>query len=124
MAKKNKCKKPGAALRNLPKELEPFKFKKGNQLAKNRNNIGSSILTRIKHTLKERSKREDAPKDRTRFDDAAEAYVRQLEAGSFIHFKELIDREEGKVPNRIAGADGDNVKVYVGVPLDDDPEAP
>ena len=59
----------------------------------------------------------------TRRDDVAEGFVKAMEGGSFVHAKEIIDREEGKVPNRIAGADGENIKLYAGMPLEGE-EAP
>lgn len=60
----------------------------------------------------------------TRLDVAADAYVRQMELGSFIHNKEIVERQEGKVPNRVAGADGDALKLYIGLPVDDQHGAP
>jgi hypothetical protein len=83
---------------------------------------GKTLLTRIKEILNEKSLRTDG-RYNFRFDDCAEAFVRAMEAGSFIHMKEFIDRQEGKVPQRIADADGNKIKLYVGVPLEGD-EAP
>lgn len=76
-----------------------------------------SLLTRIKKILKQRSTRFP---NGVRADDVAEAYIRAMEQGSFVHLKEFIDREEGKVPTRIADADGGKMKAYVGMPLEGD----
>lgn len=89
---------------------------------------GKRLLTRVKELLAElskiRSKNPDGTPN-TRFDDAADAFVQKMEEGSFIHLKEYIDREEGKVPTRHADADGKNLKLYVGMPVEDtDPDAP
>jgi hypothetical protein len=43
-----------------------------------------------------------------------------MKAGSFAHIKEYIDREEGKVPSRIAGANGESIKTYIGLPVEGD----
>lgn len=83
---------------------------------------GKRLLTRIKEILNERSKKPDGRRN-TRFDDCAEAFVTAMEAGSFIHVKEFIDRQEGKVPTRVADADGNKLKMYVGIPVDG-PDAP
>jgi hypothetical protein len=83
---------------------------------------GKRLLTRIKEILNEKSKLPDGRRS-TRFDDCAEAFVNAMEQGSFIHMKEFIDRQEGKVPNRVADADGGKIKMYIGVPLEGD-EAP
>lgn len=85
---------------------------------------GKRLLTRIREMLQERSLKKDG-RYNERFDDVANAFVAMMEKGSFIHAKEFIDREEGKVPNRLAGSDGKNLKLYVGMPVDDDdPETP
>ena len=36
-------------------------------------------------------------------------------AGKFSFFKEIYDRLEGKVPDRIAGPDGEAIKAYFGI---------
>ena len=38
--------------------------------------------------------------------DVARKYIELMMKGSFSHLKEYIDRQEGKVPDRIADADG------------------
>lgn len=82
-----------------------------------KNPQGKRLLTRIREVLKERSTN-PRKKGRTRFDDVAEAFVKEMEKGTFIHTKEFIDREEGKVPTTVQNPDGSNIKMYVGVPID------
>lgn len=85
---------------------------------------GKRLITRVKELLCERSKLPNGEAN-TRFDDVANVFVQQMESGSFVHMKEYIDREEGKVPTRLSDAEGKNIKLYVGMPVsDDDPEAP
>lgn len=83
------------------------------------------LLARAREILGETSHRKVNGRrvECTRFDKVAEAFVRAMEAGSYVHMKEYIDREEGKVPTRIADADGSNLKMYVNMPTDGD-EAP
>jgi hypothetical protein len=52
-------------------------------------------------------------------DVVVEAYVKAMARGSFVHLKEYIDREEGKVAQRIASDDGDNI-VLLPIKLDGD----
>lgn len=56
---------------------------------------------------------------------AARAYVRQMTRGTnFAYMKEVLDRQEGKVPNRFADAEGQSIKTYVvGMPIEG-PDAP
>jgi hypothetical protein len=41
----------------------------------------------------------------------AKAFVRELKRGRWPHMQELINREEGKVPDRHANADGSNIEL-------------
>jgi hypothetical protein len=41
--------------------------------------------------------------------DIAKTYIDAMNKGSFQHLKEYIDRESGKVPDRVANADGSNL---------------
>lgn len=52
---------------------------------------------------------------------AARGYAKQMKRGNFAHLKEYIEREEGKVPDRIAGVEGEPVviKIVRGVSMDD-----
>lgn len=43
-------------------------------------------------------------------EDIAGKYIAAMNKGSFQHLKEYIDREQGKVPDRVANADGSNVR--------------
>lgn len=43
--------------------------------------------------------------------DIAKTYILSMQAGSFQHLKEYIDREQGKVPDRVANADGTNLAI-------------
>lgn len=55
----------------------------------------------------------------------AKVFISQMKKGSFAHVKEYLDRSEGKVPNRIADAEGKKIKLYANMPVnDDDPNAP
>jgi hypothetical protein len=79
-------------------------------------NAKSSLLESIQKVLAMPSTK--AGKGPSRLDVAAEAYVEAMEAGSFVHLKEVLDRQEGKVPTRVGNADGTNLKGYVGIPVD------
>lgn len=46
-------------------------------------------------------------------DDIAARYIASMHKGSFQHLKEYIDREQGKVPDRVANADGSNLAIDV-----------
>jgi hypothetical protein len=49
--------------------------------------------------------------DQKRLEEVAESFINAMKTGSFQHFKEYIEREEGKVPDRIANADGSNIEL-------------
>lgn len=86
---------------------------------------GKTLFTRVKEMMAEPPKDLAPPQVDCRQDKVADAFVDQMEKGSYIHTKEFIDREEGKVPNRHADADGKPIKLWVGMPTDeDDPAAP
>lgn len=78
---------------------------------------GRRLTTVIRDLLKQRSKKNDSNKIK-RIDDVAEAYVAAMERGEFQFIKEYIERDEGKVPMRLADADGEKVKLYLGMPLE------
>lgn len=82
-----------------------------------------TFLDHVKKLLGEKSRKENGDYN-TRLHDAADAYAKMMESGSFVHVKEFIDREEGKVPSRISDAEGKNLKLYIGMPIDDEPGAP
>jgi hypothetical protein len=83
-----------------------------------------TFMNYVREILMEPSRMPDGTYN-TRLEDAANAYAQFMERGSFIHSKEFIDREEGKVPSRIADAEGNNIKLYIGMPTaDNDPQTP
>jgi hypothetical protein len=89
------------------------RFKPGNCANPGGRPKGESLLSEIRDLLHGKGgKRRRA---------AAEAFLDQLDRGSLAHAKEIIEREEGKVPDRLAGADGEAivVKVIKGVSIDD-----
>ncbi len=116
MAKKSKKtmeQKKNERLANLAKAHVANRANKGKQ----------TLLARVREMLRERCKNSDG-KTVTRFDLAADAFIQAMTNGSFHHLKEFIEREEGKVPVRHAGADGETLKMYVGMPVEDEKEAP
>lgn len=101
--------------------LAPHLFqpgRSGNGLPKGRK---KTLMGRVREILRQKSKFKDG---NTQLDDVAEAFVMAMMSGSFVHLKEYIDREEGKIPTRLADAEGGNLKLYVGMPTDGDPNAP
>jgi hypothetical protein len=63
---------------------------------------GRTVLSRVREILE----------DEAEGQAVAVAYVGAMKCGSFQHLKEVIDREEGKVPDRVANADGSNLEQY------------
>lgn len=120
--------KPAHEKKVVPKQLATKVMPTGVTLNPAGAPPGKKLMTRIREMLGDLSKIRSKNKDGTpnyRFDDVANSFVEKMEEGSFIHTKEYIDREEGKVPTRHADADGKTLKLYVGMPVDDnDPEAP
>jgi len=82
-----------------PAEHRFKKGKSGNPKGRPR---GKTLLTRIQELLDEGDR-----------EKAAKAFIAQMKRGSFKHINEIIIREEGKVPDRIAGADGGNVVIEI-----------
>ncbi len=62
---------------------------------------GRTLLTLVREMLQQN---EGKP-----LEVVAQAYINAMGKGSFQHLKEYIDREEGKVPDRVANADGSNL---------------
>lgn len=62
---------------------------------------GRTLLSVVRQML--------ADSDGMALEEVAAKYVEAMKKGSFPHLKEYIDREEGKVPDRIANADGSNL---------------
>jgi hypothetical protein len=97
----------------IPKGLVPYSPEK---ISAGRP-VGQTFLSRVREILKTTSVHPDPMHpERMRFDDAAEAFVRQMEAGNFQFHKEFIDREEGKVTQKIDF--GVTTKLYVGMPTE------
>lgn len=98
----------------VPKGLVPF-FPEKSSVGRP---VGQTLLSRVRELLKMPSPRAEDMMDpkRIRFDDAAEAFARQMEAGNFQFHKEFIDREEGKVTQKIDF--GITTKLYVGMPTE------
>lgn len=119
-------KKPRGAT-SLPEKVVANQFIKGVSPNPKGNAPGKRLLTRIREILSERSLRKDPVTKEllpnTRFDDVADAFVQQMEAGNFQHTKEFIEREEGKVRQDLGIIDARKLKLYENVPVDG-PEAP
>jgi hypothetical protein len=78
---------------------------------------GKKLLTRVKELMNERSRLPNGQYN-YRFDDVANAIVTAMEKGYWPAIQHFIDREEGKVANRVAGADGQNLKMYIALPTE------
>jgi hypothetical protein len=117
--KPQKMKKPKG---KVPEALKKHQFKKGNKPPKKEKSTGGiTLLQRVREMLLMKS-RDESGKFNTNLDQAAIAYIQQMKAGSFAHLKEILDREEGKSPLKNP-QQGENVKWYVGIPVDG-PDAP
>lgn len=64
---------------------------------------GRTVYKTVRELLYERAGGEEA------LEAIAEGYIDAMKRGSFPHLKEFIDREEGKIPDRLANADGSNL---------------
>jgi hypothetical protein len=82
---------------------------------------GPTVLTQIKALLEQKDP--DDEKGRTYGHSVAMALIKQAKNGSFIHTKEIIDRQEGKVAQKVEVSDGTDTKMYINVPVEGD-EAP
>jgi hypothetical protein len=103
--------------RKLPQAMIDAQFQPGqtgNPEGKNGGGRGPTLYSIIQKQLNSRSKVGSG----TRRDDVADGFLKQAEGGSFIHAKEILDREEGKVPSRLADADGGKLKMYGQLPLE------
>jgi hypothetical protein len=78
--------------------------KSGNPLGRAK---GPTLMTLIRKRLKK------PIQGGTDLKGVADAFIAAMASGSFQHLKEYIDREEGKVPDRIAGPDGGDLAVKV-----------
>jgi hypothetical protein len=85
--------------RNPP---EATRFKPGQSGNPGGRPKGRTLLKTIRDLLYERG-------DPEALEKIANGYIDAMKRGSFPHLKEFIDREEGKVPDRVANADGSNL---------------
>jgi hypothetical protein len=87
---------------------------------------GRTLFKQVQMILQERCEVELVNGKRIASDrlyKAALAFVKKMEDGEFPFHKEFLDREEGKVPTRVAGHDGGPIKMYAAVAVDG-PNAP
>ena len=68
------------------------------------------VWARIRQTLQQRVKQGEH-KGKEFLDLVAIAFVKEVVKGKWPQMKELLDREEGKVPDRFANADGSNIEL-------------
>jgi hypothetical protein len=110
----------------LPEALQANQIKPGEVRNPGGQKPGQTLMSRVREMLCERSVYVDPvtgeKRKNTRFDDVADAFVRRMEAGEFQHVKEYIEREEGKVKQKI-DLDVSAIKLYEDTPTDG-PEAP
>lgn len=87
------------------------RFKPGNTAAKGKGRpLGSiSIWARIQRELRKRITEDGPLQGKRRADAVAKAFVDEAMAGKWPQLKELIDREQGKVPERVADANGEPI---------------
>lgn len=75
----------------VPPQLKPFAFPPGQSGNPGGRPKGKTVMSAIREILEDDAEREAV----------ARAYVDQMKGGAFQHLKEVIDREEGKVPDRL-----------------------
>ena len=96
--------------RPVPKGLTPAK--KG-EVRNPEGRASKSVLTCIKERLSQKD-----PNTKMLFRErAAVAYVEAMMTGSFNHHKEIFDREDGKVTDKVTIDDGSAVKRYINMPI-------
>jgi hypothetical protein len=69
---------------------------------------GENLTTKLRRVLDE-----DDPKYGTKGDALIAIAVAAAKKADFRFFKEIIDRMDGKVPERLAGSDGDPLRIEV-----------
>jgi hypothetical protein len=89
------------------------RFAKDNRPNGHRPKGSLGIWNRIRKQLLEKIQQEGEHKGKELADLVAKSFVRDLLKGKWPQTKELLDREEGKVPDRIANADGGELKIIV-----------
>lgn len=90
-------------------------------LAQSRGEPKKTFLSLVRQVLKQKIEYEDG-RVMERQQRAAEVFVEQMEEGEFPFFKELIEREEGKVTQPVQHEIAQ--KAYIGLPVDDKAGAP
>lgn len=92
--------------------MEPVKHRKNTEHLKlwkpgqSGNPAGRPKKKTLMEEIREQLRAEGAA---TSLEDVAKKYIAMMKKGSFAHLKEYIEREEGKVPDRVANADGSNI---------------
>lgn len=97
------------AKRGRVENLKPFKpGQSGNPKGRPK---GQGITDRILRRLNE--------DDGKLAEDIAEVIIKKAKAGDFNFCKTVLERIDGKIPDRIAGADGGSLKIII-QGIDDD----
>jgi hypothetical protein len=105
LQRQNSAKKGGPG---NPAKIKPHRWKKGRSGNPNGRPPGESLTTKINRIL------EEPDQDfGTKGDKLIAVAFRAAEKGDFRFFKELIDRKDGKVPDRLADVNGDALKIVV-----------
>lgn len=104
--RRNSAKRGG---RGNPDKVKPHQWRKGQPSPNPAGRpAGESLTTKINRIL-------DEPDDEhgTKGDKLIAVAYSAAAKGDFRFFKEIIERRDGKVPDRIAGADGDKLSIVV-----------
>lgn len=91
-------------------------FPKGNRANPKGRPKGESLTTKLRRVLDEPDE-----ENGTKADKLINAAVDAAGAGDVRYFKEIFERIEGKIPDRVANASGDElvIKVVRGVSMDE-----
>jgi hypothetical protein len=84
------------------------RFKKGQSGNPKGRPKGESLTTKLRRVLDEGD-----PKHGSKAEALIAVAVSAARRGDFRFFKEIIDRMDGKVPERIAGSDGEPLRIEV-----------
>lgn len=114
--KKYPRKPPIKSGRSVPKGFTPVKRGEvRNPLGKPK---GLTVLQEIKLILKQRVGKQGSGKydSRTYAKAVAQSFIDMAKSGSYVHAKEIIEREDGKVSSSVIINDGSDTKLYINVP--------